>query len=801
MLRRAVSAAVAALALAGLALPATLLAQTGPAAAATSQDAAASRGPNSPVVVAITGMNPQWATPRSVITVAGSLTNTSRAPVSGWVVQLYASATQLTSTTQIAPGTAPYYDLPGIQQLPGVRWRSGHIQPGQSVRWQIRFRARKVGMTRFGVYPLAAVAHSAAGTVLGANASYLPYVPAKKRPYASTRPAREQISWLWPLIDKPMLGLPWQNVCKGPQAAALARSLGPGGRLANLVAVGQRAAATATTAARAAGTASGSAQGKSARGQQAESLAGMAGVTWAVDPALLADAKALTTCRSTAPGLAQAAAAWLASVSSATARQPLFAVPYGDPNVAALIRQNHQSDVKNAFRLGRSLASRILRRDLAPAESQPSGSPGQTAGTAWLAGGNPGYGTIENLAGVQIRVRTVVLSRSALPQAHGTVVQTPNGGGSYSTLLLTNDNLGALLGSTGSAPGSAFATSQAFLAETALLATLAPGQPIVVAPPARWSPPASLATRVLAETASAPWLSPVSLTALANRSSIPNIGRLPESSSGQPSYPRKELSQLKVVGRRIYELVSIQAVPNPDLYLAMSAIESSAWDGKSRATAEVMLTALANTVAHDQGNVQIVAGKAGIRITLGGLKGSVPVSIDNRYGFAIKVRMRLSYGQDTGVKIVEDPAIVTIPARTPRTIKLHVQAAAVGSTTITMRLESPRGQLLPSKAARMTVQATQVGVLGMIIFAAALGVFLIASAARAVHRGRAVPAGTGTSREGAKSDGMGSDQAGKKVPDGERAPSDVLEGGEMAGQPATVVPEHSELGAAGPPGL
>ena len=100
----------------------------------------------------------------------------------------------------------------------------------------------------------------------------------------------------------------------------------------------------------------------------------------------------------------------------------------------------------------------------------------------------------------------------------------------------------------------------------------------------------------------------------------------------------------------------------------------------------------------------------------------------------------------------------------------------------------------------MTVQATEVGVLGMIIFACALGVFLIASAVRAVHRGRPAPAGPGA-QQGAEPGGMSSDQVGNKVPDGERAPSDALEGGEMAGEPATVVPEHSELGAAGPPGL
>lgn len=804
MLRRIGGVAVAALALAGLALPAALLsgasasAATTTGAASTTAMAAAASGTNSAASVAITAMSPRWAGPRSVLAVSGSLTNNSNTTVSGLIVQLYASATQVST---VSPGTVfPYYDLAGIHALAGVRWRSGRIQPGHSVHWELHFRAGKIGMTQFGVYPLAVVAHNPANAVLAASISYLPYVPAKKSPYASTRPAPEQISWLWPLIDKPLLGPPWQNPCSGPAALALGRSLSPGGRLADLVGVGERGAATATTASRAEETAGRSAQGKAARGEPAQSLAGIAGITWAVDPALLANAKALTTCRATAPGLAQAATTWLASLSAATAGQPLFVMPYGDPNVVALIRQNHQGDVKDAFRLGRAVAQRILHRDVAPAASRQSGASAQAAGIAWPAGGSAGYATIENLAGYQVRVRTVVLSRAALPRAQGTVVRATNGAGSYSTLLLANDNLSTLLGSAGTTPGSAFATSQAFLADTALLAAQQPGQPIVVAPPARWQPQAGLATRVLAGTASAPWLSPVSLTDLASSASIPTA-YLPAGNPGEPSYPRKELSQLKLIGRRLHELVSIQAVPNPDLYLAMSAVESSAWNGTSRGSAEAMLTTLASTVAKEQNRVQIVAGKAGIRITLGGLKGSVPVSIDNRLGFAIKVRMRLSFSQATGVKIVEDPAVVTIPAHSPRTIKLHIQAAEVGSTTITMRLETQHGQLLPSAAARMTVQATQVGVLGMIIFACALGVFLIASAARAVHHGRPAPAGPDAPPAAGRPEGMGRDQAGNKVPDGERAPGDTREGGELAGEPATVVPEHSELGATGPPGL
>lgn len=787
---------VAAVTLAGLALPAALLASTGTAAAATNQPA------NAEAPVAVTGMSPQSATARSELTVSGVLTNTSKTPVSGWVVQLDASATPVTSDTLIGPGTIPIDDFVNIQPIGGARWRSGQLQPGQSVRWQIRFRARKIGMTQFGVYPLAAVARSRAGTVLGATTTYLPYMPGKKSPYASTRPRREQISWLWPLIDKPMLGPRWQNVCKGSaaQATALAASMRPGGRLANLVAVGQRG--TAAAAARQAEAMAGrSVQSKAASGAPSQSLAGLGGITWAIDPALLADAKALTTCRSSAPGLAQAATAWLTAVSAATAGQPMFAMPYGDPNVVALIRQNHQGDVQNAFALGRALAGRILHRNLVPSGSQQADIASEAEGTAWPAGGAAGgFSTIQNLAAYQIRVSTLVLNRSALPQAQGTVVQTQNGSGGYTKLLLANDNLASLLGSAGSARGSTFGTSQAFLAETALLAARQPGQPIVVAPPARWSPAGALAASVLAGTASAPWLNPVSLTRLASRKSAPQVF-LPQGSPGEPSYPRKELRQLKQVGQQIHQLVSIQAVPNPSLYLAIAAVESSAWDGASRGTAQTMLTSLQHTLRNEQNRVQIVAGKAGIRYTLGGLRGSVPVSIQNRLDFAIKVKLRLSYSQATGVKIVADPQVVTISADSPLTIKLHVQAAQVGSTTVTMRLESQNGQLLPASAARMTVQATQVGVLGMIIFACALGVFLLASAARAVRRGRPSPAASATPSAGGEPDGMGGDHGGTKVPAGGTAPSEVIDGDEMAGEPATVVSEHSELGAAGPPGL
>ncbi len=374
-----------------------------------------------------------------------------------------------------------------------------------------------------------------------------------------------------------------------------------------------------------------------------------------------------------------------------------------------------------------------------------------------------------------------MLSSAAFPGAQTSVLKTLDGGGTYMTAMLASQSLTQLLGSTGATAGPAFATAQQFLAETALLAQRVPSQPIVVAPPQRWDPSAGLAADLLADTATAPWLSPVSLTSLASAKGIPTVPTQdwPTGSSGPaPVSGPYEEHEIRVLDRGITQLQSIRARPNNDLYLGISAVESSAWRGTSQDIVLAMLATMSNRIARQQQDVQIIAEK---RITLGGLKGSVPVSIDNRLGYAVKVQLQLQYSQASGTRIA--PAghgLITVPAHTAQTVRLRVQAAKVGSTTVTLLLASPDGQLL-SSSQRVTIQTTRVGVLGIIICAAALGVFLIASAARALRRGRPV---TGTDQPG---DGRLSDDH-----DGE--------GGAERVEPDTVNATRSELGAAGKPG-
>jgi len=499
---------------------------------------------------------------------------------------------------------------------------------------------------------------------------------------------------------------------------------------------------------------------------------------------LLANVKALSICGGSQPRWAAAAQSWLAELRQVTSAEPMFLTPYGDPDVAALANTRLSGDVEQSIELGRQIGQQILHRNL----SSPSGAAGsagaqnQAAAIAWPAGGIAGLPTTEPL--VARGVQTLLLSQSALPTEDSTVLQVPNDVGGYLTILLANEPLTRLLSADGSTAadstgGSAFATAQDFLAQTALAAQQdQPGAPVIVAPPQRWDPAKGLTTELLAETASASWLSPVSLTSLTAAKDIPKV----PSPAFANSAARLRKSQLRKFARAdggIRQLQNVAARPDSKLFLAVATIESSAYQGKSRKIALAMLRIVMSKVGQQERGVQIFAEP---RVTLGGLKGSVPVSIDNRLGYAVKVRLKLNYSTATGVKITPDPdGVVTVQARTAETVRLHVQATEVGSTALTLSLQNRYGQPLLAQAQSMTVEATQVGVLGVIICAAALGVFLIAYAARAVRRGH--PAG-------GAGDPADPDPAADQGSDHSTEPA----------EPDTVMAERTELGTAGAPG-
>ena len=717
-----------------LATAAVALATAGPLAAATASSAAPSAGADAsaagtavsaadalPVTLAITAIAPGYLTAAKAVTVSGTVTNTSGAALTGLTVQLRSSGTPISSREglQIYADSATVADAPVTGATATI---SSPLAPRHKATWSIKLRPKQLSLASFGVYPLAAEVDGPTGTVLVAERTFLPYWPGKH----ALDPKRQDIAWVWPLI-----GRPEQSVCPGGLLTnGLAASFGPGGRLSGLLSAGR-------------------------------AYAGSAHLTWAIEPSLLASAKVMTHAYSyggtTACGnghsrpASKAAAAWLAGVQAVTAAQPSFLTPYADVDAAALIHRGLNEDLAQAFTAGRSTARQVL----GPGSGQNSLL---DTGLAWPAEGIANYSVLNGMAAVS-GINTVILNSNIMPASPtqdftpSAVSSTPSGVGPRMHVLIADETITQILDTAnhGTAPaGTSFTVAQRFLAETAMAAAEQPdlARSLVIAPPRSWNPPPGLASKLLASTVSAPWLRPVSLPALASAPrGAGQVHRKLHQVTSKNELHAGLLRGVKQLDASARLLESIRSTPDPQLGTAILGVESAAWRGGGvRARkARVLMHRISSYVASQQAAVVIIGPQ---RVTLGGLSGTLPVSISNQLSYAITVRLGAALPSQQRVRVDLPPGTITVPASTDKTIKLRVRASAVGSTTIRLSLLSRSGTPLPGHSVTLTVQATHFGTLAIVIIGAALGVFMLASVRRAFTRGRGEPPGPPADSQG-----------------------------------------------------
>jgi hypothetical protein len=542
------SPALASPALASPALASTALAS--PALASTAQAGTAS--------VAIDSMSPQTARPGDTVTVSGTVTNRTSQTQAGLVVYLMSSAARFTTRDQM-DGYLSQSGSPILEAVGNPFAITGSLRPGATTQWHASFEVNNVGITQFGVYPISAQLNDQAGDVLGTDQTLLPFWPGQQ---AASLQRPLAISWVWPLIDQPH-----HQVCTTADNApvnaltnnALAASLSPGGRLSDLLTAGQAHAD--------------------------------ADLTWVVDPALLADAAAMTRpyragsgpgCIGvTAEPASKAAATWLARLQAVTSVQPTVITPYANVDVSALVHHGLETELTRAYTTGRTVADDVLHGSFGPSIALPAG------GTADLS-------VLTNLAASQ-DINTVVLNSSQLPPASTSVfepddaVTSVRAAGTTMTVLLADSVLTNVLqagGSSPDTPATQFAVSQRFLAETAMIAAEAPDsdRSIVVEPPESWNPAAALADELLSETVNTPWLTPTPLGNLARTAdSDRGIARHPLAGSAanpaelSPGYLEAVAATEASLSAYESMLYRPSAAYLQSLNEALTAAESAAW--------------------------------------------------------------------------------------------------------------------------------------------------------------------------------------------------------------------------------
>jgi hypothetical protein len=688
---------------------------------------------SSVLTVSIESMSSRFARPGSTIVVKGTVTNHTGAPISGVQVQLETSATDFPSRsvmTSYLAGSDAYFGYAPV----GQAWTApGTLHSRSAMTWTVSLPVSSAGYPRFGVYPLVAQATSGSAPP-GSARTFLPYWD----PNSGVPSQKLDVSWVWPLIDQPQQDLPQQDesqlwACRQTLATSrLTTSLTPGGRLGGLLAAGLQYSASTH-------------------------------LTWAVDPALLSDAAVMTqrykvggdakcTHTTTMPASTDAAT-WLSQLRTGTASDPMFVTPYADPDVSALTHSGLDTDISRAYALGNDVASKRLARSFGDSASagnaSGNGSDAVAATIAWPDGGAADASVLTSLAR-DGQVKTTVLSSALMPlvsdgafHPDDALAHVSTGIATPMNVLLADSDITTLLGSAGAgaSPGTQFAVTQEFLAETAMITAEAPNAPrprsLVIAPPSRWNPSAAEAATLLRLT-SAPWLRPVSLATLAakapsskvKRAPLPSVAKAPlELSQNYTSTVKKDRVSAALFGSLLYQPAPMVT---QSLDAAVAVTESSAWRGSASPGGWLALKQLRSFLRDREMAVKIISGN---KVLLAGTSGATPVSVFNGLPAPVQVKVHALVPPGSQLTITDPNTLIIVPPQTTTTVRMHVHSAALGSTQLQLQLVTRYNIPLPGKLQPFSVQATRYGRALLILIGAALGVLVLTSLARWVRRG------------------------------------------------------------------
>jgi hypothetical protein len=441
-------------------------------------------------------------------------------------------------------------------------------------------------------------------------------------------------------------------------------------------------------------------------------------VSWAVDPSLV-DA-AGTGGPSTV--------SWLTDLTKQSAQSDVFALPWGDPDLAAIAHAERPDLLKLAKGMAASSAAALF------------GSSPRTD-LMWAADDIPDMKTAALAA--QAGAHVLVVGPQALAttgrvpstRSGATTLTTPSGA---LTALLPDAALSADLADAQAVdPGATPATAaQRILAETAVATHETTGPHHLLATlPRNWSPDVPVVQAQLDALASAPWTSLVPVTDLINRNDADTARTpLPTSARSPQELPPARVVQLGDARSAVAAFATV--VAQPDALLAgldREILAPLAVAGREAPAERSALVAavLSDASARRSGlsvlvspRFNVIASATQIRLT---------VHSDLTANATVRVELR---PRKACLTVTSPPTQTTIDAKTDETVAVAVHANANCDVVVDVLLLAPDGTLVATPAqfdARLapTIENVGTGVVGALL---ALG--LVVGIVRTVRRGQ-----------------------------------------------------------------
>ncbi|MEV4109973.1 DUF6049 family protein [Nonomuraea sp. NPDC049695] len=668
---------------------------TAPGAAATKITKA------SDISISISSISPQPSTARAdVIKFTGTLRNNSGAPMNGLSVRLRYQPQKFADRATLAayesdqnPATLPGY------VSPTSRFDVQALAAGAQVTWT--FIATPAQLTSpaipsFGVYPVAVeVAQFNAG--ITAQRTYVTYAP----PTVPKLP-RNKLAIALPVIDQP------HRATDSPLFLddKLSQSVTGKGRLADLARIAQAASEK---------------------------------VSWFMEPGLLDDLTTMSKAKyqvKTKDGVqdrpaSAEAASWLTTMRTALAASSVFAVPYADPDVAALAHQGLDAQTGKAITLGKQRLGALLGHEV-------------KTDVNWPPAGMLDADALDLLSVSTDKVDKVLLNPTNLPP-QPPVPFTPD---AAATLDSVNGPITALVADAGlsklfepAAGTSTLLSTQRFIAETAMIAA-EPGQTsprsIVIAPSRRWDPNPKLVTALLKAAGKLPWLRLTPLESLKpTKLAVPRAGLTYTDQNRKDELTAKYLAPVKDVTAKaqLTSLITQDKVPSA-FDAAVLRLTSSAWRNNTRVGRSAYK--LVSTAVTDQiKQIQITGSGPNRTRTLAGSSGVIPISVKNELGVPIALFIDVTSNNLELLQVTPLPKDepTTIGSRQSGTVQVRMNAVpgTSGDATVTVQLRTADGQPY-GEPQRLTIRTTGYTGIASVIVGAALTVMLAAVVTRVLRR-------------------------------------------------------------------
>ncbi|MGI8532780.1 MAG: DUF6049 family protein [Geodermatophilaceae bacterium] len=661
---------------------------------AAQASAAVAPGDTMPLAITVDDVAPRTVGPASTIVLAGTVRNTTGADMVDLVLRLQRGPVLTTrdalrrndeAPSASANGFAPFINL--VDRLPA----------GQSAPFRYQTSAAELGLSQLGVYPLLVNVNGIpAGQPeqrVGQVDTYLPFFPGQV-------PAATQITWLWPLVDRPH-----RDASGAFLDDDLAAEVAGGGRLERLLSIAEA-------------------------DPQAPLLL-------AVDPLLLQNLRVMVggyqlPDGSTGTG-GPAAAAWLARLTRLAATHRVLALPYADADVVALVRAGLQAQAADAIALGRRLVTGVLGLAVADTLSWPiDGVLTEAAAQVFADNGT----------------QQVVLSAAAFTAGAAgartvgarTTLPVPAG----MTALVSDPELDGIVAAADSWPTGPRLAEQRYLAELAMITAEAPSisRHLLVAPPRRWDARAVYAEPMLADPGTETWLAPVDVSADPALPGLADRGELvyPESAGAAELDPvglRQLTDAVTVIADFRSMLVldttedrrAAAAILDP-MGTAVLAAASSAWRSDPAVLRE-RGAALRAQIDAQRRRVLLVVPADGT-YSIASTQAPLVFTVQNKLPVPVQVRMSVDSSLVAGLSTGDVGNQVLAPgSRTLIEVPATVERS--GEFRVTAAIFTPAGGTL-GEPVRLTVRSTAYGVISIVITAGAGVLLFVLFAIRLIRR-------------------------------------------------------------------